>query len=150
MKRLNTLIICLLFYVSAIAQDATAINKGLRSTIEELKDFIALPNDALNPDDMDQNLDWLNNKFKERGFKTQLIATSGIPLFFAQLTSKKNDVPTLLIYMHFDGQSVDPSKWNQKDPYKVVLKEKNGDLPFLSPLQRFVHSRRFHFFQVFD
>lgn len=127
MKRLNTLIICLLFYVSAIAQDATAINKGLRSTIEELKDFIALPNDALNPDDMDQNLDWLNNKFKERGFKTQLIATSGIPLFFAQLTSKKNDVPTLLIYMHFDGQSVDPSKWNQKDPYKVVLKEKNGD-----------------------
>jgi len=127
MNRFNTLIICLLIYVSGIAQDAKTIDKGVRSTIEELKDFIALPNDAINPDDMDQNLAWLNKKFGERGFKTKLISTSGIPLFFAQLTSDKKDVPTLLIYMHFDGQSIDPSKWNQQDPYKVVLKERNGD-----------------------
>lgn len=127
MNRFNTFIICLLFYVSAIAQDATVINKGVRSTIEELKDFITLPNDAINPDDMDKNLSWLKEKFGERGFETKTIATSGIPLFFAQLASKKKDVPTLLIYMHFDGQSIDPSKWNQQDPYKVVLKEKDGD-----------------------
>ncbi len=127
MKSFNALIICLLFYVSAIAQDATAINKGLRATIEELKDFVSLPNDAIHPDDMDQNLAWLNEKFSERGFNTKLISTSGIPLFFAQLSNEKSDAPTMLIYMHFDGQSVDKSKWYQEDPYKVVLKEKDGD-----------------------
>jgi acetylornithine deacetylase/succinyl-diaminopimelate desuccinylase-like protein len=28
--------------------------------------------------------------------------------------------------MHLDGQSVDPSKWNQEDPYNAVLKAKDG------------------------
>ena len=28
------------------------------------------------------------------------------------------------LYMHIDGQAVDPSKWNQEDPYKAVVKEK--------------------------
>ena len=127
MNRFNAFIICLLFYISAIAQDATLMNKGVRSTIEELKEFISLPNDAIHPKDMDQNLTWLKEKFDQRGFHTKLISTSGIPLFFAQLTNEKKDLPTILIYMHFDGQSIDRSKWNQQDPYKVVLKEKNGD-----------------------
>lgn len=127
MNRFNALLICLLFYVSVIAQDTASTNKGLLSTIEELKDFISLPNDALNPDDMDKNLVWLTDKFNKRGFGTRLISTSGIPLFFAELKTKKKEAPTLLIYMHFDGQSIDRSKWNQADPYQVVLKEKNGD-----------------------
>ena len=39
----------------------------------------------------------------------------------------QDDKPTILFYMHFDGQSVDPSKWDQPNPYKVVLKSKEGD-----------------------
>lgn len=89
MNRFNAFIICLLFYISAIAQDATLMNKGVRSTIEELKEFISLPNDAIHPKDMDQNLTWLKEKFDQRGFHTKLISTSGIPLFFAQLTNEK-------------------------------------------------------------
>jgi acetylornithine deacetylase/succinyl-diaminopimelate desuccinylase-like protein len=34
----------------------------------------------------------------------------------------KEGKKTLLIYMHFDGQAVDNSKWNQEDPFKMVLK----------------------------
>ena len=127
MIRFFSLIIFLFFSISVLAQDKDIVENKLRSTIEELKDFIALPNDALIPDDMNQNLVWLTEKFSERGFSTRLISTSGIPLFFAELEGKNKDAPTLLIYMHFDGQSVDPAKWDQQDPYKVVLKEKNGD-----------------------
>ncbi len=68
MNRFNALIICLLIYVSGLAQDAASINNGLRSSIEELKDFISIPNDALIPDDMDKNLAWLSEKFSKRGF----------------------------------------------------------------------------------
>ena len=97
----------------------------LKPALEELKDFIAIPNDALVPDDISKNIDWLEVKFKERGFKTEVLQTEGQPLFFAELAKIKNE-KTILFYMHLDGQSVDNSKWNQEDPYKAVLKAKVG------------------------
>ena len=101
------------------------IEDQLKPTIEELKTFIAIPNDALVHDDIQKNIDWLSKKFKARGFKTTVIKTEGQPLFFAELPKIAN-AKTILFYMHLDGQSVDPSKWNQKNPYKAVLKTKNG------------------------
>jgi acetylornithine deacetylase/succinyl-diaminopimelate desuccinylase-like protein len=101
------------------------IEDQLKPTIEELKTFIAIPNDALVSEDIQKNIDWLSKKFKARGFITTVIKTEGQPLFFAELPKVAN-AKTILFYMHLDGQSVDPSKWNQKDPYKAVLKTKNG------------------------
>jgi len=101
------------------------IDNQLKPTIEELKAFIAIPNDALVSDDIQNNIDWLSKKFKARGFKTTVIKTEGQPLFFAELPKIAN-AKTILFYMHLDGQSVDPSKWNQEDPYKAVLKTKDG------------------------
>ena len=37
------------------------------------------------------------------------------------------DFKTVLFYFHIDGQPVDPSKWNQKDPFRPVLKEQKAD-----------------------
>jgi len=102
------------------------IDNKLKSTIEELRDFISIPNDAINSKDILKNIDWLDKKFKARGFKTTIIKTSGQPLFFAELPKVKN-AKTILFYMHLDGQAIDPSKWNQEDPYKSVLKSKDGD-----------------------
>lgn len=93
----------------------------LKPAIEELKEFIAIPNDALISEDIVRNIDWLSQKFKERGFNTQVLKTEGQPLFFAALPTKKK-AKTILFYMHLDGQSVDPSQWDQDDPYKAVLK----------------------------
>jgi acetylornithine deacetylase/succinyl-diaminopimelate desuccinylase-like protein len=101
------------------------IDDQLKPTIEELKTFIAIPNDALVSDDIIKNINWLSKKFKVRGFKTTIIKTEGQPLFFAELPKVAN-AKTILFYMHLDGQSVDPSKWNQEDPYKAVLKAKDG------------------------
>ena len=64
---------------------------------------------------------------------TRLTAKSKIsgiplhPLLLAEKISSKN-LKTLLIYFHMDGQPVDPSKWNQKNPYSPVLKEKNDGI----------------------
>jgi acetylornithine deacetylase/succinyl-diaminopimelate desuccinylase-like protein len=106
-------------------QEKDQIDNRVKLGIEDLREFVLIPNDALNFDDIEQNISWLSNKFTDRGFNIKIIKTSGKPLFFAELSKKKN-APTILFYMHFDGQSVDPSKWQQIDPYKVVLKEKNG------------------------
>ena len=121
MKKLA--ILCFLLYNSyVIAQSAES---KLKPALEELKEFIAIPNDALVSEDILKNISWLEEKFKERGFETRILETDGQPLFFAQLPKVKR-AKTILFYMHFDGQSVDPSKWNQEIPYNAVLKTKNG------------------------
>jgi len=102
------------------------VDHKLKPALEELKDFIAIPNDALVPDDIIKNIDWLSLKFKQRGFETKVLETEGQPLFFAELPNVKN-AKTILFYMHFDGQSVDYAKWDQVDPYKAVLKAKDDN-----------------------
>ena len=108
------------------AQEDMAIKSQVASAITELREFIAIPNDALNADDIDDNVFWLKRKFGERGFNTAILDTENMPLFFAALPVD-DAKPTLLLYMHFDGQSVDPSKWDQPNPYQVVLKAPEGD-----------------------
>ncbi|PIE99862.1 MAG: acetylornithine deacetylase [Maribacter sp.] len=109
-----------------IAQDNDVLKTHVSHTINELQEFIAIPNDALDHADINRNLTWLTKKFNERGFNSSILPTSGESLFFAALPIEDNK-PTILFYMHLDGQSVDPSKWDQPDPYRVVLKSKDGD-----------------------
>lgn len=105
------------------AQDAAQLKSKVRHSIDELREFVAIPNDALEHADINLNLTWLTKKFNARGFNSSVLPTDGESLFFAALPMEDNK-PTILFYMHFDGQSVDPSKWDQPNPYKVVLKSK--------------------------
>lgn len=107
---------------SVFSQDSIAVKSKVNDAIKELKDFVSIPNDALNADDIDDNIFWLKKKFGERGFNTTVLETENLPLFFAALPMEDSK-PTMLIYMHLDGQSVDPSKWDQPNPYETVLKK---------------------------
>ncbi|WP_350293900.1 M20/M25/M40 family metallo-hydrolase [uncultured Croceitalea sp.] len=119
-------LLALIFTSLVYTQDSTEIKSKVANAISELRDFVAIPNDALNADAIDDNIFWLKKKFNTRGFNTMELETENLPLFFAALPMEE-DKPTMLIYMHFDGQSVDPSKWNQESPYKVVLKKPSPD-----------------------
>lgn len=103
------------------AQDPDGIKSQVRHTIDEIRDFVAIPNDALDEADINRNISWLTKKFSERGFNTSSLPTGNRPLFFAALPME-DEKPTILFYMHFDGQSVDASHWDQQNPYQVVLK----------------------------
>ena len=107
-------------------QDDVQVKSQVRHAIDELRDFVAIPNDALEHADINRNITWLTDKFNQRGFNTSVLPTDGESLFFAAFPIE-DEKPTVLFYMHFDGQSVDPSKWEQPDPYKVVLKAPEGD-----------------------
>lgn len=121
MKKL--LLICFVSNIFfSLAQERIQLNTQIKKSIEELKEFVAIPNDALNSNDIQKNIVWLTTKFKARGFNVKVLKTEGLPLFFASLPIQENK-PTVLFYMHFDGQSVDASKWRQNDPYEIVLKK---------------------------
>lgn len=108
------------------AQDSTQLKSQVGHAINEIRDFVKIPNDALDHADINRNITWLTNKFNDRGFNSSVLPTEGESLFFAALPMEDNK-PTILFYMHLDGQSVDPSKWDQPNPYETVLKSKDGD-----------------------
>ena len=127
--RCSTLGTTLLLFLSAhflFGQDETALKTQVRHSIDEIIDFVSIPNDALDHADINRNLLWLRDKFTQRGFNTAELPTEEESLFFATLPMQEGK-PTLLWYMHFDGQSVDPSLWDQADPYRVVLKAAGPD-----------------------
>ncbi|MEE9362819.1 MAG: M20/M25/M40 family metallo-hydrolase [Cellulophaga sp.] len=110
----------------SFSQNEEQVKIKVRKSINELKDFVSIPNDALDHAEINRNLTWLTKAFNKRGFNTSILPTTGESLFFAALPMEDSK-PTILFYMHFDGQSVDASKWDQANPYKVVLKkETNG------------------------
>lgn len=124
MKRILVFSLLFSMYLS-YAQDSTAIKSQVAQAIQDLREFVAIPNDALNPDDIDDNIFWLKKQFNARGFNTTELETENLPLFFAALPMDDTK-PTILLYLHLDGQSVDPSKWDQPNPYQTVLKKPEG------------------------
>ena len=126
MKKISLLILTAIS-VYGYSQETAQLKAQVRHSIDELRNFVAIPNDALDHADINRNITWLTNKFNERGFNTSVLPTAGESLFFAALPME-DEKPTVLFYMHFDGQSVDPSKWEQANPYEVVLKAKEGDV----------------------
>lgn len=101
--------------LSKISEDKT------RPALNELRSFIALPNDANCLEDIAKNIIWLEEAFSKRKFSTQVLETINTPLFFAE-RKYPGATSTILFYMHFDGQSVDPAEWSQNDPYNATLR----------------------------
>jgi Acetylornithine deacetylase/Succinyl-diaminopimelate desuccinylase and related deacylases len=93
---------------------------------ELLKEMIAVKNDAAIADHVTANIAYAQKVFSSRNFNIEMLETSGIPLMLATYEPKRPK-RTLLTYVHVDGQAVDPSKWNQPDPYAVVLKQPAAD-----------------------
>ena len=103
-------------------------NDHASSAFEEFRALLNFPNDANRPADILKLVEYLDSAFSRRGFSTQLIKTSGSPLLFAEMDNKRDDA-TVLIYLQADGQPVEPSAWDQENPFEAVLKaqDKNGD-----------------------
>jgi len=101
-----------------------AVDNNIDGAVALYREFLALPNDALHPDDIEALVIWMEGAFGERGFRTQRIPTSGNPALFAE-RSHDASAKTVLVYLQADGQPVDPSAWAQADPFVPVLKARD-------------------------
>ncbi|MEX2499359.1 MAG: M20/M25/M40 family metallo-hydrolase [Wenzhouxiangellaceae bacterium] len=83
-------------------------------------DFLRLPNVAADLDDMQRNAAYMREQFAARDVQLDLLEIEGVP----PLVTGRIDVPgaerTLGIYVHYDGQPVDQSRWTN-DPWEPVL-----------------------------
>ena len=128
------LFILSLFSLTAFAQAPlnleTTVQKHVKNYYGNLYDFMSLPSNAHIKEQIQPNLDWLKKAFEKQGFTTEFLPTGGHPVFFAEKKTAKpapGPLKTLLFYMHFDGQPVEPEKWQQESPYKPVLKKKSAN-----------------------
>ena len=108
--------------LSQINYKNQSFNMGIES-INNFKDFLSIKNDANYKTEMEPLIKWGVDNFEKYGFEVERLETPELPLLLAsKIISEKAN--TILIYLQFDGQPVDRSKWNQEDPYKAVLKQK--------------------------
>jgi acetylornithine deacetylase/succinyl-diaminopimelate desuccinylase-like protein len=94
--------------------------------IDLLNEIVSIPNDSNIPEQLGPNMTWCEGQFGKRGWQVQKLETEGFPLMLAEYAVPKAK-KTVLFYFHVDGQPVDRKKWNQEDPYKPVLKQRNQE-----------------------
>ncbi|WP_165200605.1 M20/M25/M40 family metallo-hydrolase [Muriicola soli] len=94
--------------------------------VEELIEFLKIPNIGSDPEQVEQNLKWCQNRFNNLNFETQLIQTAAAPLLFAEKMLSP-DKKTILFYLQIDGQPVDTTEWDQANPFIPVIKEIGAD-----------------------
>jgi acetylornithine deacetylase/succinyl-diaminopimelate desuccinylase-like protein len=130
------------FFTQARAADITPalIEKTAQANFREFFDMLALPNDAINAEDIRKNADWLEAALRKRGFATQQLANDGKPLVFAEFPGKIPGARTVLFYMHFDGMPVIPNQWAQASPWTAVVKQRSNNAG-PAPLATFTPSR---------
>ena len=97
------------------------------ATFREFVELLALPNDQAVPEDIQKNAAWLETAFARRGFTARQLPNEGRPMVFAEYPGAQAGRKTVLFYLHFDGQPVNPAEWKQESPWKAALKRKTPD-----------------------
>lgn len=90
---------------------------------EVLRDFAALlelPNVTGSTDDLNRNADELVRRFEARGASVEIVELPGAsPVVIGELRTAA-PTATLGVYVHYDGQPVDPANWTSS-PFSATL-----------------------------
>jgi acetylornithine deacetylase/succinyl-diaminopimelate desuccinylase-like protein len=98
--------------------------KHAKASLDDFYAFLAIPNDAHYPENIEKNIVWSEKAFRERRFTTKRLKTATQPVLLAERKSRGAS-KTVLMYLHIDGQPVRPELWEQESPWLPVLKEKD-------------------------
>ena len=104
-----------------VAKVRAWVTANQQPIVAELVNLLSIPNTAADRENIRRNAEHLRAMLQKRGFGAELLETAGNPLVHGELK-----VPgakrTLLLYVHYDGQPVDPKGWQQPDPFKPVTR----------------------------
>ena len=101
---------------------ATAFRKAHEKEIlTEFLDLLSIPNHASNNSDIRKNADFIMARMEKSGISTKLLELEGSPpAIYGELLSPGAS-KTIMVYVHYDGQRVDPSNW-ETDPFVPTLR----------------------------
>ena len=92
-----------------------------KDILQEYLKLVALPDLHGDVPALKRNATLLLAMMKQRGLDAEQWDTSGAPVMFGQklVPGAKH---TILFYAHYDGQPVDPKRWQQPDPFVPVIR----------------------------
>ena len=89
--------------------------------VGELMELLSIPNVAADRENIRRNAGRLREMLGRRGFEAEILETETNPLVYGELRAP-GATRTILFYSHYDGQPVEPSAWEQPDPFGPVLR----------------------------
>jgi acetylornithine deacetylase/succinyl-diaminopimelate desuccinylase-like protein len=92
--------------------------------VQELATMASFHAMASDPAGLAQARAHLRERLQAHGFETRELTSTGVPAVFARKTAGEGR-PTLLLYFHYDGQEVDPTKWST-DPFTPTVIDVDG------------------------
>jgi acetylornithine deacetylase/succinyl-diaminopimelate desuccinylase-like protein len=96
---------------------------------KDLCDFIRIPSISTSPEnkpDMQRAAEWLSQRLKAIGCKNiQIYPTAGHPVVFGEIISQEKQLPTVLIYGHYDVQPVEPLDLWKSGPFDPDIRGEN-------------------------
>jgi acetylornithine deacetylase/succinyl-diaminopimelate desuccinylase-like protein len=95
--------------------------------IEEFVDLLSIPNVASDTPNIRRNAQLISRMLEKRGVKTRLLEVPETPpVVFGEIDTP-GATRTLIFYVHYDGQPVEPAKWAGGDPFKPTLRSASLD-----------------------
>jgi len=83
--------------------------------LDDLLDWLRIPSISTgggDPADLERAAAWVVERVNGAGGQARVLATAGNPLAVGELPAARADAPTVLVYGHYDVQSVgDPAAW---------------------------------------
>jgi acetylornithine deacetylase/succinyl-diaminopimelate desuccinylase-like protein len=96
------------------------------SLLDELNAWLRIPSVSSgdgDPLDLERAARWVCDRIEESGGTASVVPTAGNPLAVGELRSFRDDAPTVLIYGHYDVQSVAPiSEW-RSNPFEPEVRD---------------------------
>jgi acetylornithine deacetylase/succinyl-diaminopimelate desuccinylase-like protein len=110
--------------------------------IEEFANLLSIPNVATDATNIGRNARLISQMLEKRGVKTRLLEIPEAPPVVYGEINTPGATRTLIFYLHYDGQPVEPAKWVGGDPFKPILRsaslEAEGrDIPFPAKDRKF-------------
>jgi acetylornithine deacetylase/succinyl-diaminopimelate desuccinylase-like protein len=102
------------------------INKKKQIFIDELIELLKIPSVSADPkfkEEVVNTAHFLKRKFEEAGLdKVELLPTPGFPVVYAEKIINPN-LPTVLVYGHYDVQPADPYELWNSPPFEPIVKD---------------------------
>lgn len=103
------------------------VNKHRSEIVRQYSEFLSLPDVKQDVPALKKVADYIQKQLETREMKVeQLPTSSGVPIVYAEKTVPNAD-KTILFYMHYDGEPVNPKDWHQEDPFKPVVRTESLD-----------------------
>jgi acetylornithine deacetylase/succinyl-diaminopimelate desuccinylase-like protein len=149
LKYLSSLLLLVALSLEIAAQSSSAAlaarafrRQHEHEIIGEYIRLLSIPNVASDTPNIRRNADLIVSLLRQRGVATRLLEAADAPPVVYGEINPPGATRTLIFYVHYDGQPVEPAKWVGGDPFKPVLRsnalEAGGkDIPLPPKDQKF-------------